>query len=102
MLRVRSFTIIACISPYSAICNKEYRINWVSLLNNVALLIVEHWLEWVADVKQKLLMLSQVILFYDIELRKKNKFVELQIFLLTKKEKEKKKGEREMVKLKLP
>ncbi|KAM3741821.1 hypothetical protein ACB098_07G026000 [Castanea mollissima] len=45
-LNMLSFTIItAWIGPCNAVRNQEYRINWVSLLNNVALLVVEHWLE---------------------------------------------------------
>ena len=58
--------ITGCIGPCNAFCNEEYRINWVSLLNNEVVLIVEDWLESVADPNQD--MLIQISkLFYLIQ-----------------------------------
>ena len=68
-----------CTSPYNAFCNQEYCINRISLLDNVAMLIVELWLDRVANLKQHLCTLSQAIIFYDFELLKKKKKKKKQI-----------------------
>ena len=74
MLGVFTTITTACESPYSAFRNKKNRINWVSLLNNVAVLFVELWFERVADLKQQFMLSRQPIVFYEFQLIKKNKY----------------------------